>query len=462
MKKILLLFVTALFVVIARAQTTNDVLNLLTQNRTITQDQADSLRADFAIKQQANLPDKRIKIDVELRPRAEYRDGYSQIPNDTTVGTGLVTQRTRLGFNFVWDNRIALQVTIQDARVWGGIDPKGQTGTVALFEAYAEPTLYPGLSMRIGRQRLIYDNQRLFAENDWRVTGASYDAMTFKYVNTKLNTDLVMAFNQTSERLFGTGYYPSGWSNFKYLGMHFLKYNFNDKFSLTSMQAVDGNQITNKDEKTNFRFTDGGRLEYTSGSWYATFCGYYQWGSNKTGQKLNAWYVQPEVKYEVPYNFTIRAGAEIFSGGNISGTGSTDKSFVPLYGVAHRFNGTLDLIATFPTDLGNAGLINPYLFLIKNIGKKVELRCDLHTFSNKETYVKSGKSYGKYLGFENDWTFTYKPNSFTTLLAGVSWADVTETLATIKKSGPNAASHDPFWSFVSVTFKPQILNYLFK
>ena len=462
MKKLFFLIATLLFVKMSQAQTPNDILNLLTESHAISQSQADSLRADFAIRQQNNLPDKRIRIDMELRPRTEYRNGYSQIPNDTTVGTTFTNQRTRLGFNFTWDNRIAFQLTVQDARVWGSIDPRSQSGTISLFEAYAEPTLLPGLSLRIGRQRLIYDYQRLFAENDWRATGTSHDALTFKFTNTKLNTDLVLAFNQTSERLFGTGYYPSGWSNYKFLAMHFLKYNLNDKIALTSMQTSDGYQVANKDESINYRFTNGGRMEYTSGAWYATFSGYYQWGHNKTGQTLDAWYLQPEVKYMTPFNLAIRAGAEIFSGGNTQVANGIDKSFVPLYGVVHRFNGTMDLIGTFPTDLGNAGLINPYLFLIKNLGKKVELRCDFHTFSNKETYYKSGKAYDRYLGFENDWTLTYKPNSFTNVLVGVSWADVSETFATIKKSGPNAADHTPFWSFVSVSFKPQILNYLFK
>ncbi len=51
MKKIVIFL---LFAAISRvnAQTTNDVLNLLVTNKTITQEQADSIRADAAIKQQ--------------------------------------------------------------------------------------------------------------------------------------------------------------------------------------------------------------------------------------------------------------------------------------------------------------------------------------------------------------------------------------------------------------------------
>ncbi|MCE1197727.1 MAG: alginate export family protein [Marinilabiliales bacterium] len=463
MKKRIFLLLPMIFCVgWLHAQTTNDLLNLLIENKTISQEKADSLRADFSIRQQASLPDKKIRIDLEMRPRTEYRNGYSQIPNDTTVGTAFVNQRTRLGVNFVWDNRIALQFTLQDARVWGSVDPRSQNGTVNVFEAYAEPTLFPGFSMRIGRQKLIYDNQRLFAENDWRSTGVSHDAVVLKYATSRLTTDLVLAFNQTSERLFGTGYYPSGWTNYKSLGMSFLKFNVTPNWILTSMQTADGYQVTGKDEKINYRFTNGGRLEYTSGSLYLTLAGYYQWGHNKSGQVLDAWYLQPEIKYNVTMLFSIRAGAELFSGGNTQFPTGMDKSFVPLYGVVHRFNGSMDIIGTFPTDLGGAGLVNPYLFLIQTLGKKSELRCDFHLFSNKEDFFKSGKKYDRYLGFENDWTYTYKPNSFTTLMAGVSWADVSETLAFIKKAGTGSASHTPFWSFVSVSFKPQILNYLFK
>lgn len=444
-----------------KAQTPNDLLNLLIENRLITPAQADSIRAEHAVNQQKSLPDKRIRIDAEFRPRAEYRSGYGQLPNDTASNAFFVNQRTRLGFHFNWDSRLALQVTLQDIRIWGNTDGRAPQGSLHLFEGYAEPTLWPGLSVRIGRQRLIYDNQRLFAENDWRMAGVAHDAVNIRYQTSTLKTELATAFNQQSEKLFDTGFYPT-WSTYKFLAVHFLKYDFHSNWSLTSLQTSDGFQDKTDSEQIHFRFTNGGRIEFTRNNWYATLSGYYQWGHTKTGKQVKAWYIQPEVKYTSPGKLTARLGAEIFSGSATQNAQSPDRSFVPLYGVAHRFNGSMDFFTQFPGDIGSAGLINPYLFLIQQITPKVELRADFHTFYNQHTFYANNQPHNKYLGFENDWLLSWKPNGFTHVQLGVSWAKMTETTEVIKKAGAHAASHTPFWSYLSVSFKPTILQYAFK
>jgi len=126
------------------------------------------------------------------------------------------------------------------------------------------------------------------------------------------------------------------------------------------------------------RFTSGGRLEYTSYHWYFTFSGYYQYGKDSSGKHLSAYYIQPEIKYTVKA-FNIRLGMEYLSGHDATKPVIKDNNFVPLYGVAHRFMGNMDLFTTFPSDLNNAGLVNPYLFFIyqKN---KITVRCENHLF----------------------------------------------------------------------------------
>ena len=52
MKKLIFSFIFLLISISNFAQTTNDVLNLLIKNKTITQEEADSVRAEAAIKQQ--------------------------------------------------------------------------------------------------------------------------------------------------------------------------------------------------------------------------------------------------------------------------------------------------------------------------------------------------------------------------------------------------------------------------
>lgn len=443
-------------------QTTDEVLNLLIKRQVVSQADADSLRADYAIKQQDNIKDKSFKVDLEFRPRGEYRDGFQQLPTDTTVGAAFVHQRSRLSITYEQQNKFIFHTSLQDVRVWGRDDPRSNAGTVQVFEAYAEPFITPNFSIRIGRQKLAFDNQRLFAENDWRLNAGSHEALNFRYNSTKITSELVFAFNQTAERLASTDFTPVGFTNYKTLGVHYFKYKLTNSWTLSAINAADGYQDNRVKEKIYQRLTDGGRIEFEQGGLYITFSGYYQSGKNSLGKNIVAWYIQPEIKYTVPQKFVVRLGAEVFSGDDNKVTNLSDHNFVPLYGVVHRFNGSLEIFTSKPKDFGNAGLINPYLFIIKNIGKKAELRSDFHLFYSQNNYVNS-KTNGitdRYLGYENDWLLTYRPNSYTKLDVGVSYAIVTESLVLIKKAGNSNAI--PTWAYISITFKPQLFKAIFK
>ncbi|MBI2270583.1 MAG: alginate export family protein [Bacteroidetes bacterium] len=443
-------------------QTADEVFDFLIKKQVVSQKAADSLRADYAIRQQDSIKDKSFKIDLEFRPRGEYRDGFQQLPTDTTVGAAFVNQRSRLLFTYEQQNKFVFHTSIQDVRVWGRDDPRSNAGTLQVFEAYAEPFITPNFSIRIGRQKLAFDNQRLFAENDWRVNAGSHEALNLRYNSAKLSSELAFAFNQTTERLAGTDFMPVGFSNYKTLGVHYIKYRLSDNWALSAVNAADGYQDSEVPEKIYQRFTDGGRIEFAKGGLYTTFIGYYQSGKSNTGKNIAAWYVQPEIKYIIPQKLAVRLGLEIFSGDDNNVKNVSDHNFVPLYGVAHRFNGSLELFNSKPKDFGNAGLINPYLFIIKNIGKKAELRSDFHLFYSQNNYVNS-KTNGitdRYLGYENDWLFIYRPNSYTKLDVGVSYAVVTESLVLIKKAGNSKII--PTWAYVSITFKPQLFKAIFK
>lgn len=461
MKYIFFLVVFLTFTGESSSQTANDILNILVQQNTISQSKADSLRAEYSINQQTILPDKKLRIDAEFRPRTEFRNGYQQLRNDTSTNAFFTNQRLRLSANYTFNSRFVMQVSIQDLRVWGQQDPRSTSASLQLFEGWAEAYITNKFSIRVGRQRLIYDNQRLFAENDWRLSAAVHDALNFRFYTSKLSSELALAFNQSSERYFGTDYAPSGFSNYKFLAVSYIRYKINDLSSLTGINSTDGYQDKTDPEKINFRYTLGGRFEWEMDGFYSTVSAYYQGGKNNSGKNLSAWYVQPEIRFTSPKNFVARIGAEIFSGNNNGTTNLTDHSFVPLYGVAHRFNGSMDLITKFPTDVAGAGLVNPYLFLIQPLSAKFELRTDFHTFHLQQNYytINDIKT-DRYLGFENDFLITYKPNAVTKVDLGVSYMLPTETFEIVKNSGNS--KYNLTWIYLSLTFRPQLLGINFK
>jgi len=189
---------------------------------------------------------------------------------------------------------------------------------------------------------------------------------------------------------------------------------------------------------------------------YGTISAYYQGGENPSGSGLSAWYFQPEMRYTANTGSVVRLGVEYFTGTENNATAKTDHSFVPLYGVAHRFNGSMDLITRFPTDVGGAGLINPYLFLIHPLSKKLDLRADFHTFHSQTDYLVADVRQDRYLGFENDFLLTFKPNQVLKLDAGFSYMLPSESFALIKGAGNPDLNLT--WAYICLTFKPVLFT----
>ncbi len=410
-----------------------------------------------------------LTISVDMRTRTELRHGYRVIPKEDTSAAFFTNQRTRLNFDFKTKG-FDFYASLQDTRVWGQQDPREGQGTptptdsttypLYLFEIYAEPHFNDKWSVRIGRQRIIYDNQRLFAENDWRLPANSHDAVRFIY-NNKINftTELTAAYNQYGESNFTTNYKTVGFANYKTLLVHYLNWKMSKNFTLTTINTGDGYQTSAKPStKTFMRYTSGGRLEFSSYSWYLTFSGYYQYGKDSAGKKLGAYYIQPEIKFSGIKNLAIRLGMEYMSGQDT--LNSKDNNFVPLYGVAHRFMGNMDFFATFPGDLNNGGIVNPYLFF-QYQNKKVTVRFENHLFYSQSNAAFKGKGVmDEYLGFESDWRLNYKPVPFIDIESGFCWASVTKSMLVVKKSDGDTKAF-PYFFYLSLRFTPTIGKFSF-
>lgn len=408
-----------------------------------------------------------INISAEFRFRTEYRHGYRNLfPKNSTDTSGAFFTGQRVRLNFAYSNKkLDAYISIQDARVWGEQNQRnGRNTSLYLYEAFVEPHFNKNLSLRIGRQKISYDNQRLFSHNDWRNSGSSYDAAKLIYSKSKLSSELAATFNQSGENNFNTNYNPSGFSEFKMLAVHYLKWKPNEHFQLTTINAGDGYQSLKPKEtnKTYTRFTSGGRFEIFSNELYFTTSAYYQYGKDSSGRNIAAYYVQPEIKYESG-SLSLKLGAELISGSHANEK-NIIHSFSTLYGSAHRFNGVLDLFTSFPKDVDNAGLINPY-FLLNFTGKKWSIGLDNHWFFSKEDFYAVNKTkMNHYLGFEIDPKMNFKANKYTNVELGGAVAFGTKSMAVIKNpSNPDPAhfSLHPYYAYLMIQIKPTILQFKF-
>src|SRR6478609_2512039 len=164
-------------------------------------------------------------IGAQVRPRAEFRDGVGTLQLKTNDPAFFISQRTRLNANFK-SNRIVLQTSFQDVRVWGqdaSTISNADGNKLSLHEAWAEIVLsnkkdtsfktktVDYFAVKIGRQELVYDDQRLLGNLDWLQQGRRHDAIVFKLLDNGWQADLGAAFNQNTDAFNYNGtYYTPG------------------------------------------------------------------------------------------------------------------------------------------------------------------------------------------------------------------------------------------------------------
>jgi hypothetical protein len=126
------------------------------------------------------------KIDIQLRNRFEVRDGYQKLAKSDAISAEIMTQRTRLNFNYETE-KLRLKFSVQDVRVWGddtNVSFTGNTGSNAsidLYEGYADLKLGSIGRLTMGRQQLVYDNQSILSNGNWNQNGIASDAIVLKF-----------------------------------------------------------------------------------------------------------------------------------------------------------------------------------------------------------------------------------------------------------------------------------------
>jgi hypothetical protein len=160
----------------------------------------------------------------QLRTRTEIRDGLGNLVPKNAKTAAFTSQRTRLIVGYKWD-RVTFGVTLQDVRVWGqdaSSISNADGNRLMLHEGWADVTLankadttikfklVDQLSIKIGRQELIYDDVRLIGNLDWLQQGRRHDMALLKMMHNGWQVDLGYAYNQNTDAfgITNTSYLP--------------------------------------------------------------------------------------------------------------------------------------------------------------------------------------------------------------------------------------------------------------
>ena len=406
-----------------------------------------------------------VVIDGEIRPRVEYRDGFTKpLPETNDPGLSAI-QRTRLGMTFT-SGLLNTQITLQDSRAYGQYPNASGDATTGIFEAWAEMVLIPGGSLKVGRQVLKYDDSRLFSACDWSNTATSHDVALFKYCVNDFQAHLGLAYNNNSIISSETYYTPK--SNYRYMGYLWLTKDLFKGLNISAIGVDEGvqdtigtkNSVNYLKTKMNHAYTFGGNLKFSDLACPLSILAtaYYQAGKNSTGSAMNGKLLAAKADYKFTDAIAAYIGTDYISGDN-NVTDGIQSNFKKLYGSEHNFYGLMDYWDVPLTQ----GLLDYYGSVTGKIGKNLSIGGTYHLFNSEFSGKnKKGITFGKDLGSEIDLTVNYKMNAWSTVQAGWStYFTNNNTLAAkdiITTSTVTPATRTPQWAYVMLTIKPVFLN----
>lgn len=414
------------------------------------------------------------KVTGEYRPRFEYRDGYYRPADTLTQGVGFVDQRTRLNFNYT-NNSYEFYLSFQDIRTWGStVQLNRQDGYTSVHEAWAKVKLSPRFGLKLGRQEIILDDQRMFGNVGWATQARSHDAAMFTFKDSTFEAKLAVAYNASAPSLNEIYYaVPRSYKSFQFLWLH---KDFNKKLGASFLFLNNGYQVATGSDTTgkvihwkdNYSQTLGTRINYKSEKLSFGLNFYYQMGTapDLANSKISAMNVNPELSYMITKKIKLVAGYEYLSGQsqtNIS-TAYTDvnHSFNPFFGTNHKFNGHMDYFYV-GNHIDNVGLQDAYL-KVQYKTDKFNVGVDGHYFlsaanvmDQKELATTGNiKAMSSGLGVEIDAYGGFNLAKAVSLKLGLSYMANTETMIAVKGSGQ--VDQPSMWGWAMVTIKPTLFD----
>ena len=362
---------------------------------------------------------------IVLRPSAQYRARFlANGGNDFKAGNNFdaFSHRARLGLEAQMLTWFRLKVQLQDVRTWGE-----ETNTLGDFradgfdvhQAWAEASCPLGLTLRIGRQELAYDNHRLIGTVGWKDQARSFDAIRAAYSGKEGAVQAHLFYAKTGEQdayeattdAKGDLVTLSGsrqdtdlaglWA--RYQGLSFLR---------PSLSAFyDWVGPTNQNRVTVGLFVDGEPVQGLS------YTGEFYYQAGRTGNEsqrkdIAAFMGALALAYRAPLwsHPSVKLWFEYLSGDDDPGD-DTVGTFDTLFATNHKFYGFMDYFINLPVNTGGLGLVD--------IGGRLQFQpapwlnalIDYHHFE----LAKEHSSGARTVGNEVDLALTFPVNKHLTL-----------------------------------------------
>lgn len=381
------------------------------------------------------------RLSGEFRPRTEFSHGYKSLATENQDWSVATAQRTRL--NAIYSiGGIHTKLVLQDVRYWGS-QPQLVTNedyATSVHEAWAEVFLTENVSLKAGRQELVYDDSRIFGNVGWAHQARSHDLALFK-IEKDFSLHFGIAHHENSDISNGVYNGPDAYKNLQF-GWFNKQWNNN---YLSLLLLNNGVPVwEGPDEVTKYSQTMGGRFTTTFDKIGLATNLYYQTGNHISGKEISAWNLLAEISWE---SFT--AGYEYLSGNSYD---KNDKvyAFTPFYGTNHKFNGFMDYFYV-GNHINSVGLQDAYLNCSSR-ANEIRWNATLHYFSSAGTINAES---GRYLGTELDLSVSWQVQSAASFSAGWSTMFAGKNLELLKGGDRTAGHH---WAYLMLSVTPTFIQ----
>ena len=380
--------------------------------------------------EEENTPENSFTLSAQLRPRFEYRNGAYIPLQEGEKPAILVNNRTRLNFDYHHGDQLQLFLSFQNVNIWGQapqVQVKDRTGGLSVFEAYAALPIYEDLNIKIGRQMIVLDEDRIFGSLDWHPAGRAHDAVNINWKNDKLTLRSFFAFNQNYlEGNITSGnvnnpkgqFFAPGGQPYQHLEAVHAHYDFAPTQGLSFLVANLGQRNDLIDDNDYNMQTIGFHYRGKSDALRYGAEAYLQTGKSAAGKDKEAFLLAALVGYQFTPAFSATLGLDYLSGNDNTNDTAKDKAFNPFSGTNHKFYGFMDHF--YVSYSPSVGLLNPYLNLNLKTSDKGSLSFTGHYFHSAAKIAGDKDNKTRSLAVEGDLVYTHKIQNFVSLQAGYS------------------------------------------
>lgn len=327
-----------------------------------------------------------VVFDGQLRARLIVDSGRDLV-DGKFAEREYVTQRARLGVTLAHTNGLGVTLRFQDVRLWGEefhtLDDASANG-FDVHEAFATLPVLEGLTLKLGRQEINSDNQRMIGAVGWTQRARSLDGARLSFVRDKLELDAFFALVAEQDQ-DPDGNVPDGRGpDTTVSGLH------------ASMDPAKGHNValafynaSNTDSRA-YRnsvgvITKGGVSAFTyTGEFYYQFG---RLGDESVGALLAAG--SAGYRLEVPTRPTATVWFEY-----LSGDGTPQGTFDTLFATNHKFYGEMDFFLAIPANTAALGLVDIGGRIALQPHDRIALNVDLHLMSGASADANGERNFG--------------------------------------------------------------------